>query len=246
MKARTLTIEERLQISKEYKEGKTAPELSKKHRCSMNQVYDIAKKYGGRYKLNEEVSISDKQHQILLGGFLGDGRFRVNGSENVYYSECHALGEVDYLNWKHTMLGDLTKDSKIYDKNANNDHGKAKEFTSKTTPSLIKYMSYTKIEAIRELDELGLLIHLLDDGWLRVNSKTSGNFAITTYTWSEDERTQLINQWKKVVGVNFKESGIKRVNISVGKDDSGIIYELAKKHIPMNLDICKKKFRVFT
>ena len=246
MKARTLTIEERFQISKEYKEGKTAPELSKKHRCSTHQVYDIAKKYGGKYKLNEDVSISDKQHQILLGGFLGDGHFKVNGSENVCYSECHALGEVDYLNWKHFMLGDLTKDSKIYDKNANNDHVKAKEFTSKTTPSLIKYMSYTKIEAIRELDELGLLIHLLDDGWLKVNSKTSGNFAITTYTWSEYERTQLINQWKKVVGVNFKESGIKRVNISVGKDDSAIIYELAKKHIPMNLDICKKKFRVFT
>lgn len=246
MKARTLTTEERNQISKEYKEGKTAPELSKKYMCSINQVYDIAKKYGGKYKLNEEILITDKQHQILLGGLLGDGTFKINGSKNVCYTECHALGEVDYLNWKHAMLGDLTKDSTIYDKNANNEHGKAKEFTSKTTPSLIRYMSYTKNEAIRELDELGLLIHLLDDGWLRVNSESSGNLNITTYTWSEDERIALINQWKKIVGVNFKEIGIKRVNISVGKEDSIKIYEIAKKHIPMNLDICKKKFRVFT
>lgn len=144
------------------------------------------------------------------------------------------------------MLGDLTKNSTIYGKNFNNEHGKAKEFTTKTTPTLIKYMSYSKTEAIRELDELGLLIHLLDDGWLRVSSKVSGNFYITTYTWNEEERLNLINQWKEVVGVNFKEVGIKRVNISVGKDDSAKIYEMAKKHIPMDLDICKKKFRVFT
>lgn len=69
MKARTLTTEDRLQISEEYIEGKTAPELSKKYRCSINQVYDIAKKYGGKYKLNENILITDRQHQILLGAF---------------------------------------------------------------------------------------------------------------------------------------------------------------------------------
>lgn len=247
IKARPLTEDERIEIYRKYRDGRTAPSLTREYRCSLHQVYDIAKKYGGKYQHNQEVEISERQHQILLGGWLGDGYFKLNGNTNVCYVECHAEGEYEYLQWKFEELGLLTQDTKIYTKNDNNEHSSAREFTTKTTPSLIKYRSYTRSEVIQNLDELGLIIHLLDDGWLRITTEhlRKGNYNLTVYTWSPEERQLLIDQWYNIMGVVFKERGIKRVNLAATNSESQKIYEIAKKYIPMNLDICQKKFRIF-
>lgn len=252
MKARILSKEERLQISREYVGGSTAPQLSEKYKCSLNQVYDIAKKFGGKYKLNQEIEITEKQHQILLGGILGDGYFKRNGVHNVRYSECHALGEVDYLKWKHSQLGNLTKESKIYGKNLNNGYADAKEFTTKTTPSLNGYLDYTRETVINELEELGLIIHLLDDGWLTKyipregsTNPSTGRYSITTYTWTDKEMNLLIKRWKDVADINFKATGVKRVNLTAKSEESDKIYDLTRRYLPMDLDICKKKFSIF-
>ena len=52
-------------------------------------------------------------NQIILSGLLGDGRLKRNGKYNYYYSECHALGEKEYLSWKFKNLGELTSTSNI-------------------------------------------------------------------------------------------------------------------------------------
>ena len=49
-------------------------------------VYRIARKYGLTQPQNIEVEINEVQHQILVSGAIGDGRFKKNGKYNYYYS----------------------------------------------------------------------------------------------------------------------------------------------------------------
>jgi len=48
--------------------------------------------------------LADDQRQILLGGTLGDGSLRMIGRHSAYFRVAHAIGQKDYLEWKHRML----------------------------------------------------------------------------------------------------------------------------------------------
>ena len=225
----------------------TAQKLADKYDCTIHQVYEVGRRFKKQREQNKEVELTAKQHQILLGGWLGDGRFKNNGRHNVYYSECHALGESDYLRWKFEQLGVLTEHAVIYQKNQNDDRfSDAEEFTTLTTPTLVPYKSLSRLEVIKQLDELGLIIHLLDDGWFAYSSekRTNGRFCITTYNWSEEEIQALIDQWYKQTGIVFNKVGIKRVNIGTSCKYNDQIFAIAKRYFPLTLDIIKKKFRV--
>lgn len=225
----------------------TAQSIADKYHCTIHQVYEIGRRFKKQKQHNKVVEITPIQHQILLGGWLGDGRFKNNGKHNVYYSECHALGESDYLKWKFEQLGELTKDTVIYQKNQNDArYSDAEEFTTLTTPTLIPYKKLTRLEVIQQLDELGLLIHLLDDGWFAYSSKkrTNGRFCVTTYNWSMEEIDALINQWNTKTNIVFTKTGIKRVNIGASCKYNDQMFAIAKKYFPLELDIIKKKFNV--
>ena len=101
---RQLNKETQEAIAKQYG-TMTAQKLAEKYNCTIHQVYEIGRRFKKQQQQNKEVHISPKQHQILLGGWLGDGWFKCNGRYNVHYSECHALGESEYLRWKHQALG---------------------------------------------------------------------------------------------------------------------------------------------
>lgn len=225
----------------------TAQNLANQYNCTVHQVYEIGRRFKKQQPHNKEVNINPIQHQVLLGGWLGDGRFKLNGRHNVQYSECHALGEADYLRWKYQSLGELTENSTIYDKNQNDCRfSDAKEFTTLTTPSLLPYKQMTRLEVINELDELGLIIHLLDDGWFAYSNKerTKGRFCITTYNWTDEERQALIDQWYDKTGVRFYEHGIKRVNLGASSQENEKLFAIVARYFPLSLDIIKKKFKV--
>ena len=240
-----LTKSQQDEIAKRYGTVK-AQSLADEYGCTIHQVYEVGRRYSVQQKQNTKVTITPKMHQIILGGVLGDGRLKRNGLHNVYYSECHALGESGYLRWKHENLGELTERSAIYGKNMNdNRYSPAEEFTTLTTPSLVPYKDITRVEAIQQLDELGLLIHLLDDGWFAYSNpeRTRGRFCLTTYMWSVEERQALIDQWHKVTGVKFTNHGIKRVNTGASNKENDKITELVLKYFPADIDVVKKKFR---
>jgi len=241
-RAKVLTTEVQDKIAGEYGSIK-AKDLAEKYSCTIDQVYEVAKRRKLTQRHNKIVNLSYLQEQIIFGGLLGDGRLKRNGRNNYYYSECHALGESDYLRWKFNSLGELTSGHNIYPKNNNlKDVSDALEFTTLTTPSLKKYVDMSKLDIIKQLDELGLIIYLLDDGWLNSNTKL-GNLTITTYPLTSDEREALHRQWKKIADISFHNSGIKRVNSSTSSKNTQAILKLVLKYIPKDTDVVKKKFK---
>lgn len=203
-------------------------------------VYRIARKYGLTQPQNIEVEINEVQHQILVSGAIGDGRFKKNGKYNYYYSECHALGEEEYLRWKHSKLGRLTATSSIYPKNVNNNHSEALEFTTLTSPSLIPYAERSLEQNIFELNELGLLLLIFDDGWC--NRYKSGNALYLSFNNHHMKEMELLSEhYAKVLNIEPSIIGIKRKELYFKVEYSKIFNEIAIKYGINDIDVYYKK-----
>lgn len=242
IKANPLTEEQVQIIIQGRKDKKTAPQLHKETGASLHQIYDVYKKNGMTNKTNQIIHIDYLMNQILLSGIMGDGRIKQNGKSNCYYSECHALGEKEYCEWKMRQLGELTKNTQLYDKNKNNECCDAVEFTTKTTPSLNKYrdMKYDLISVVNELNGEGLVLYLLDDGWRHGRA-----LNLTTNHLSSDVKEAITNRYNKVFNINSHLTGIKKKDLSFSVKDSDNIYDwiVENDFIPFDLDIMKKKFK---
>ena len=82
MKAKKLDLQIQEQILKVYG-TKAAKEIAQDFGCTLDQVYEVARRNGRQQKQNQQVEITNTIHQILLGGFLGDGRFKKNGQKSA-------------------------------------------------------------------------------------------------------------------------------------------------------------------
>lgn len=218
-----------------------AKDIALKVGVTIHQVYEVFKRYKTTNKQNQTFELNTLQEQIILSGIIGDGRLKKNGKNNYYYSECHSLKESEYLEWKYKMLGELTANNKIYNKNFNNKHTKALEFTTKTTPTLVKYAEMTKEQVISKLNELGILLLILDDGWYSNNCKLG---RISVGMKNKTDRHNFIQQCKLILGIEPYEVGIKRVDISISSVDCKVLLDVIKKYNMFDLDIVVKKFNV--
>lgn len=241
-KAKPLTSEQIALIIQGRLEKKTAPQLHEETGASLHQIYDVYKRRGMTNKLNQEIHIDYLMDQIILSGIMGDGRIKQNGKSNCYYSECHALGEKEYCEWKMKQLGDLTKNTQLYGKNNNNEHSDAVEFTTKTTPSLNKYrdMKYDLIPVVNQLNEEGLVLYLLDDGW-----RNGRSLNLTTGHLAEEIQNSIVNRYNEIFNISCHLVGIKRKDIHFSVEDSDKIYNwiINNNFIPLELDIMQKKFK---
>lgn len=224
------------------KDKKTAPQLVKETGATLHQIYDVYKRLGLTKKLNQKIHIDYLMNQIILSGIMGDGRIKLNGKSNCYYSECHAMGEQGYCEWKMNQLGDLTKHTQLYGKNNNNEHSNAVEFTTKTTPSLNKYkdMKYDLVPVVNQLNEEGLVLYLLDDGW-----RTGRSFSLATGHLSKETKEAIVNRYNCIFDIDSHLVGIKREDVKFSVKDTEKIYNwiVSSNFIPLDLDIMKKKFK---
>lgn len=221
-----------------------AQEMADKLKITIHQVYGVARRHDLTRKHNKEVVIDDNMHQVLVSGILGDGRLKKNGLHNYYYSECHSMAEQEYLKWKKDMLKDLTKHSTIYGKNMNNNHEKAVEFTSLTTPSLIPYSKLTKMDCIKELTELGLFLLILDDGWGR-SYKNSNGLVLSFNNNYLDELEFLKNKYNEIFNIEARLVGIKKKVISFSHNYEYVFKKIASDYNMQELDVIKKKLSSF-
>lgn len=206
-----------------------------------NQVNEVFKRYKTTNKHNQIFKLNELQEQIILSGILGDGRLKKNGKYNYYYSECHALDEKEYCEWKKNALGDIAM-TNMYAKKLNNQSSNAIEFCTKTSPTLIPYAEKTKKEVIKTLNQYGLCLFILDDGWFSNHSKL-GNFCISGGTLSIEELDLLCMQYEKYGINNTHIIGNKRLDLSIPSSNNVKIYEILSSIIPINTDIMQKKFK---
>jgi recombination protein RecA len=56
-----------------------------------------------------DYGLTDDQHQLLLGGCLGDGSLRMQGGHSAHFRVAHAVSQKDYLEWKNAMLSPFAR-----------------------------------------------------------------------------------------------------------------------------------------
>ncbi len=142
------------------------------------------------YKLDQTFRISDLDnttYQVLIGSLLGDGGITKHSTGKCYlFKEDHGLEQRDYLLWKKDMLKTFMPTTWYLDFKP-----------SMGTPvhpifKLLREEFYNEEECrkafipmhyIERLDELGLLIWYLDDGW-----RDGGPYIGSTLFSEEDLR----------------------------------------------------------
>lgn len=223
----------------------TNKEIAKELNISVNYVTKLKRENNIPSKI--QYDINEIQHQILLSGILGDGNFKKNGLKNYYYRESHSIKEEEYLEWKFNNLYPLTKGCHItFQEKRKPTQNHQKTFNTKTLSELIPYTILTKIEVITQLDDLGLVLYILDDGWKhkhssKIDSKYNINLAV--HGLSEDEKQLLINQFKNILNVDGKIINTDRNTISFPISANEIFINILKKYDLYNLDVSIKKFK---
>lgn len=130
------------------------------------------------------MEINNEQKQLMLSGLLGDGSIKHSHvSYNCMYRE--------YMVYKKQLAGKLAKSEVIENSNLGFKKGsKIYNFSMKVN-DYSRYLVNTPLsETIKDLDEMGLALWLMDDGSLH---KKNYFYNINTHSFSrEDEENILI------------------------------------------------------
>lgn len=241
MPAKPIT-EEQTEKVKNLRGKMTAQQIAGEVGVTIHQVHDVYRRHNMTTKQNPTFELNMLQKQLIYGGILGDGRLKRNGKYNYYYSECHAMQEKEYCEWKHRAFGNLTNGTNMYGKNLNNEYVDAIEFCTRTTPTLIEYANLSKDEVIERINEVGLIIFLLDDGWFNKSGKT-GHFCVAGGVFSEEQLQKLCDKFNEYGFTTAHVVGRKSRDISFLSSSNKYIYYLATKLVPESTDIIQKKFK---
>lgn len=161
---------------------------------------------------------------------------------NYYYRESHAEDEKEYLEWKMNVLGDDIITSRGIYKikkggwNVQDQYG----FSTRTSNTFAEYNNMRIHDVILKLDYRGLIMFMLDDGWISGHSKNK-HFVISGGNLSMENIEILCYQFKKYNINDVHIIGNKRLDLSIPKENNFKLYEMASSFIPTDIDIFKKK-----
>lgn len=219
-----------------------AEQIANKFGVTKSKVYREANKLNVKTNKthNKTFSISQEAEQIILSGILGDGNIRKMGNGAVY-REKHGKEEFEYCKWKNNMLGALTKDKKMYlykDEYLN--------FDTYNTSQLLKYKNMTYEEIIENLNDFGIALYLLDDGWTRQYTNHQ-SFLVESKIIPLSAMIKLKEKIEKIFGLEVRihtrvdtknKKEIRTLNIINNEK----IKAVCEKYNMNNLDVFKKKF----
>lgn len=233
-----ITDEDLKKIINYLKDNISCVQISKTLNISIHSIYSIKNKYGFTQQQNKTFEINDIQNQILLSGRLGDGYFKKNGRYNYSYTESHSEKEIQYLQWKCDILGDMiTKNGIVPIPKKGFNVNTMYEFRTITSPSFIKYAEQSLCETIEKLNEYGLLLYMLDDGWF-----SSDSFYISRGVLNNKESDLVVDMFKKY-GFDNVNNNNKRMDIHIPKSNYDYCFNTITKIISPNTDIIKNKFK---
>jgi hypothetical protein len=221
------------------KRGWYATNISRAKGLSLFQIYEIYKKRQiKKVSFGAVFNVRGFREQIILSGILGDGYIKKNG-KGYYYTECHALDEADYCEWKFRALGDLCEGHRLYAKNANNKYSDAVEFTTITTTSLKKYKEMPKEEVIDRLNLVGVVLFILDDGWIR---RDTNQFCISGGELTKEQLELFCLRCEYLGLENVHIVGVKRYDIAIPKENNALIIKTAFRIFLRDKATLRKKF----
>lgn len=186
--------------------------------------------------------LSDIQRQLIMFSLLGDGHIDKREKEPLFIVS-HSENQKDYLYWKHDILKDLcSSEPTKYDAQYKT-FGNGKEylckpcyrFCTRIINDLIPIREMSKCEIIRRLNEFGICIHLLDDGY-----RSDSSWQVCVAAFSEEEKNIYINICKDKFGLLCHIDTDNRY-IIFDANSSRKIDEIILSNIPNDLDVVKYK-----
>jgi len=159
---------------------------------------------GDRVMLAQAHRLSEMQWQVVLGGLMGDGALspsRIPGSLGTRFRMGHSAKQVDYLDWKASLLGNIPQ--------TRSTNARGATFVDLTPlPELAElreavYLGGKKVlswDYLKALTPLSLAIWYMDDGGFTVRAKGlqertregSGRAEICIEALSEGSRERLV------------------------------------------------------
>ena len=163
-----------------------------------------------------QKSLSKEQKRLLVALLIGDGTI----SSNYVFKLSHSIEQKEYLEWKVSLLnkfGIKNNGIKEYTSSCGYNFGKRVLYSQMSLHSTIKALRrsiYIPKKTITRrllnwLDELGLAIWYMDDGFININESeqrhgsVQRNIRISTCV---DEQTcnMMIDYFKEKWGVEFR------------------------------------------
>ena len=182
---------------------------------------------GDRVMASETARLSDQQWQVVLGGLMGDAHLAPNrrGRHGVRFRMGHGERQVDYLDWKVSLLGNIGHTRSV--RPTGSQHV---DFTPLPELGELRDVMYwgdgkkhLSEEFIKALTPLALAVWYMDDGSFTVRSKGvqartdggSGRIEICVEAMSEASRDRLAGYLRDEHGVDcrVRVSGARQVAV---------------------------------
>ncbi|WP_283616258.1 intein-containing recombinase RecA [Mycolicibacterium poriferae] len=171
---------------------------------------------GDRVMVSEPHLLSDQQFQVILGSLMGGGNLSPNlhDRNGVRFRMGHGAKQVDYLQWKVDLLGNVKHSIRENDKGS-----RFADFTPLAELGELRRAVYLgdgkkflSEDYLKALTPLALAVWYMDDGGFTVRSKGlqqrteggSGRIEICVEAMSEGSRERLCDFLRDVHGLDVR------------------------------------------
>lgn len=224
--------------------GMTHEEMADEAGCSLRVMQKwCSEKHGLNARTFKKYKkLSDKQRQLIMFSLLGDGHIDKRKNSPLFIVS-HAENQKDYLFWKYNLLKDLcaSEPTRYAESIATFGSGHEYEckpfyrFGTRIINDLIPIRSMNKSEIIQELNEFGIIIHLLDDG-----TRSKSNWSVCIASFTKEEKEAYISICKDRLSLICYMQKDSRY-IEFDADSSRRIDSMILETLPNDMDIVKYK-----
>ena len=206
---------------------------------------------GDRVMLAEARRLSEQQWQVVLGSLMGDGALSPNRQDRngVRFRLGHGEQQVDYLDWKVSLLGNISHSRRTDSRGA--------AFVDFTPLSELgelrravylgdgkKHLSWDYLKA---LTPLALAVWYMDDGCFTLRSKGvqartaggSGRIEICVEAMAEGSRERLVEHLRDAYGMDVKlvsRGARQTASIIFTTEASAKFQELIAPYVPAAME----------
>lgn len=155
--------------------------------------------------MNQEMSLSDREREIILGSMLGDGSLKLHrGYANARFSFRHSIKQKEYFDWKVGELKGISGPVNVFlQKKDGWSRVEKLRFQSRALPSLTELYRRTCKKGkliiernwLNQLTTLSLLVWWCDDGSI-IGGGRKGVFCTDGF---EEKAVRRLAQYLKVV-----------------------------------------------
>ncbi len=171
---------------------------------------------GDRVMVSETARLSDQQWQVILGSLMGDGHLAPNrrGRRGVRFRMGHGVKQVDYLDWKSSLLGNIRQSRSV--RRNGSVHVDLTPLPELCEVRDVVYWGdgkkHLSEDFVKALTPLALAIWFMDDGSMSVRSKglqrrtagLSGRIEICVEAMSPASRERVATHLRDTYAVDCR------------------------------------------